>query len=299
MQRLQFVYLSESNYPLGIFHPSNHNFKLILNNDIGYYVGSYSTKVQKESSESISKTYQQISDVLISKKIDPLEKDLNRQKTKTGLSIVCQLLQKQLKLCCIGAAMAAYVMLYDTRFHFSCPFSICVLYLYLQYLLKPSFVFVRISETGRLSENITEYSNRHQDLEWCSLWDWKKSFSVKALNRIKKSESALQVMIDNDGRHPNGLYFLFLSDYKKYNTHVIVLNSTKHVPIIITNQLPDFDTIYEGYENSKDFHKNNVNHLARLNQRRQYYAQFVNIIFFPWRNILNFSNQKPEEIDWW
>ena len=85
--------------------------------------------------------------------------------------------------------MAAYVVLYDSRFHFPCPFAICVLYLYIQFLLKPSQLFVTIKKTGKVSENISEYSHRHRDLDWCSLWDWKSSFNVKAFNRIKNPKS--------------------------------------------------------------------------------------------------------------
>ena len=156
LQRLSFIYLSESNYPLATLHPSNHNFKLILNNNIGYYVGSYSTKVQKESEKSINTTYQQISDVLISKRIDPNEPDPKKQKTKAGLSIICRILQKQLKLCSIGAGMAAYVVLYDSRFHFSCPFAICVLYLYIQFLLKPSQRIVTIKKQVKFLKTLVK-----------------------------------------------------------------------------------------------------------------------------------------------
>ena len=233
------------------------------------------------------------------KKIDPHEPDPKRRDTKTGLSMVCRLLQKQLKLCCIGAGMAGYVILFGERFHFSCPFANCVLYLYLQYLLKPHLLEVTVKKTGKVSENITEYSHRHEDLDWCSLFEWKKHFSVVAFNRIKKPKQAKNLMKENGGRHPNGIYFLFTQKYRKYESHLTTLNKIKHIPVIVTYRLPDYNTIYEGYENSKDYNKNNINHVVKLINRRKYYAQFVLIIFFQWRHIKDFSFESPENIDWW
>ena len=79
MQRVLFIYLSESSYAMSAFHPSNHNLKIIENPNIAFYFTAYACKVAIDVKKILMKIFDQANQVLLERgenvfDPDPLKK---------------------------------------------------------------------------------------------------------------------------------------------------------------------------------------------------------------------------------